>query len=92
MGAWEDGFAAGYREGISHTHTSVGVARRAAKGSTSTRRSTTKKRAAPRKLTAHNRFMKKEMKSLKKKHPRMKQPAIMKKANVAWRKHKRSRR
>jgi len=30
MGAWEDGFAAGYREGISHTHTSVGAARRAA--------------------------------------------------------------
>ncbi len=28
MGAWEDGFAAGYREGISHTHTSLGAASR----------------------------------------------------------------
>lgn len=54
------------------------------------RRSTPKKRAAsPRKLTAHNRFMKTEMRSLRRKHPRMKQTQIMKKANVAWRKKKR---
>jgi hypothetical protein len=46
----------------------------------------------PRKLTTHNRFMKKEMRSLRKKHPRMKQTQIMKKANAAWRKKKRSKR
>jgi len=88
MGAWEDGFAAGYERGLrgfdrtprSDTYLRKRLPKR------------TKKRAAPRPLTAHNRFMKKEMKSLKKKHPRMKQPAIMKKANVAWRKHKRSKR
>jgi len=39
----------------------------------------------PRKLTAHNRFMSKELKRLKKKHPRMAQSSIFKKANAAWR-------
>jgi hypothetical protein len=79
---YEDGFEAGRK--IQRPE-SVNEAARRRKSS----RSPPKKQ---RKLTAHNRFMKKEMKALRKKHPRMKQPQIMKKANVAWRKHKRSRR
>tara|TARA_B100001245_G_scaffold235699_1_gene224205 strand:+ start:590 stop:694 length:105 start_codon:yes stop_codon:yes gene_type:complete len=33
--------------------------------------------------------MKREMKALRRKHPRMKQPQIMKKAAAAWRRKKR---
>jgi hypothetical protein len=41
------------------------------------------------KLTDYQKFMKRELKILKKKHPRMKQPALMKKGARMWRSHKR---
>ena len=44
-----------------------------------------------RKLTAHNRFMSKELKRLRKKHPRTQQATLFKRANVAWRRKKRGR-
>ena len=86
MGAWEDGFAAGYRHALRSSSPAVRETVKAV------RASSRKARKPKRKLTAHNRFMRKEMKALRRKHPRMKQPQIMKKANVAWRKHKRSKR
>ena len=43
------------------------------------------------KLSSYNKFMKTELSKLKKAHPRMKQPARMKKAAAAWRKKKRGR-
>jgi len=42
-----------------------------------------------RKLTAHNRFMSKELKKLRKKHPRTAQSTLFKRANAAWRRKKR---
>jgi len=87
MGAWEDGFAAGYERGLYQgsmgRKPTIGQASRG-------RRIPSNPARTPRKLTAHNRFMKKEMRSLRRKHPRMKQTQIMKKANVAWRKKKRA--
>ncbi len=41
-----------------------------------------------RKPSKYNLFMKKELKRLKKAHPRTKQSQLMKKAARAWRKHK----
>jgi len=43
---------------------------------------------ATRKPSKYNLFMKKELKRLKKLHPRTKQSQLMKKAARAWRKHK----
>lgn len=40
------------------------------------------------KLSAYNQFMKKELPKLRKKHPRMKQGQLMKKAAAMWRKKK----
>ena len=58
-------------------------------------KSTTAKPQTPRKTTKttrkpskYNLFMKKELKRLKKLHPRTKQSQLMKKAARAWRKHK----
>lgn len=48
-----------------------------------------KKKRAPRKPSAYNVYMKKELKRLRKQHPRMKQPAIFKKAAKGWKKAKR---
>jgi len=89
---WERGYDAGYQAGY------AAGARGGPHDYTATRRAATKRHrgpgtpkrgSKPRKLTAHNRFMKKEMRSLRRKHPRMKQTQIMKKANAAWRKKKR---
>ncbi len=52
---------------------------------TQTPQKTTKKTRKPSK---YNLFMKKELKRLKKAHPRTKQSQLMKKAARAWRKHK----
>ena len=93
MGAWEDGFAAGYERGL--LQGSMGrkpTIAEASRGRRIRKRSAGSAKAKPRKLTAHNRFMKKEMRTLRRKHPRMKQTQIMKKANVAWRKKKRGKR
>ena len=46
-----------------------------------------KKKPKP-KLSEYNRYMKKELKALRKKHPRMKQSALMKKAAASWRRKK----
>jgi len=43
---------------------------------------------ATRKPSKYNLFMKKELKRLKKLHPRTKQSQLMKKAARSWRKHK----
>ena len=84
--AYDEGYDDGYEDGRR-------AGRRARSRPRTAPPSRTRKTTKPkRKLTAHNRFMKKEMKALRRKHPRMKQPQIMKKANVAWRKHKRSKR
>tara|TARA_Y100001951_G_scaffold57261_1_gene45439 strand:- start:1336 stop:1599 length:264 start_codon:yes stop_codon:yes gene_type:complete len=85
MGAWESGYDAGYQAGYA-----AGARGGAFPTMPKARKAAPKKQKKPRKLTAHNRFMKKEMRALRRKHPRMKQPQIMKKANVAWRRHKRS--
>ena len=45
-------------------------------------------KTAKRAPSAYNKFMKKELKRLKKLHPRTKQSQLMKKAARAWRKHK----
>jgi hypothetical protein len=88
---YDDGYADGLRAGrrahriLSGTRTTRSDKRRTARRT----RSSSSPRKSPRKLTAHNRFMKTEMRSLRRKHPRMKQTQIMKKANVAWRKKKR---
>jgi len=47
-----------------------------------------KPKKATRKPSKYNLFMKKELKRLKKLHPRTKQSQLMKKAAQAWRKHK----
>ena len=47
-----------------------------------------KKKRSP---SAYNRFIGKELKRLRKKHPRTKQAQLMKKAAAAWRKKKRGR-
>ncbi|MCP4122108.1 MAG: hypothetical protein GY751_10170 [Bacteroidetes bacterium] len=47
-----------------------------------------KKTKRTRKPSKYNLFMKKELKRLKKAHPRTKQSQLMKKAARAWRKHK----
>jgi len=47
-----------------------------------------KPKKANRKPSKYNLFMKKELKRLKKLHPRTKQSQLMKKAARAWRKHK----
>ncbi len=47
-----------------------------------------KPKKATRKPSKYNLFMKKELKRLKKLHPRTKQSQLMKKAARAWRKHK----
>jgi len=47
-----------------------------------------KKALNKRKPSKYNLFMKKELKRLKKAHPRTKQSQLMKKAARAWRKHK----
>lgn len=87
MGAWEDGFASGYEAGL--TAGMRGTDYAAAKGVKPRRRASKRKAKVTRKPSAYNRFMKREMKSLRKKHPRMKQPQIMKKAARAWRAKKR---
>ena len=46
------------------------------------------KKAVKRKPSAYNLFMAKELKRLRKKHPRTAQPQLMKKAAAAWRKKK----
>lgn len=91
MGAWEDGFKAGWRERDDFVSERGGMRYQA-----NVRSSISKKKPAagskarsPRKLTAYNRFMKGELKRQKKAHPRMKQPAIMKRAAKAWRAKKR---
>ncbi len=50
--------------------------------------SSVKPKKANRKPSKYNLFMKKELKRLKKLHPRTKQSQLMKKAARAWRKHK----
>ena len=45
----------------------------------------------PRKLSAHNRFMSKELKRLRKKQPRTGQTKLFQMANRAWRAKKRRR-
>jgi len=47
-----------------------------------------KPKKATRKPSKYNLFMKKELKRLKKLHPRTKQSQLMKKAARSWRKHK----
>lgn len=86
MGAWEDGFAAGWRaREIEARGLSPGDYDIPSKVPATTR----KARRPKRKLTAHNRFMSKELKKLKKKHPRTSQKQLFKKANAAWRRKKR---
>jgi len=46
------------------------------------------KKTAKRAPSAYNLFMAKELKRLRKKHPRTAQPQLMKKAAAAWRKKK----
>lgn len=46
---------------------------------------------AKRGMSAYNRFMKTELRRLKKKHPRTSQPQLMKKAARSWRAKKRGR-
>jgi hypothetical protein len=87
MGAWEDGFASGYERALQHMRTSPGGDKVRFSGIKP--RAGRKPKRRPRKITAYNRFMKKEMKALRRKHPRMKQPQIMKKAALAWRRKKR---
>jgi len=84
MGAWEDGFAAGYREGIGHSHTSIGAARRAAPRKSLPGR----KPSRSRKPTAYNRYMKKELRRLKRKHPRTNQTTLFKRAARSWKRKK----
>ncbi len=91
MGVWEDGFAAGWAGALANIAEGRGSVPR---GSSHTQiaadlRTKKPKRRKPRKQTAYNRFMKREMKALRRKHPRMKQPQIMKKAAAAWRRKKR---
>jgi len=59
--------------------------------STTTKPQTPQKKSSTkriRKPSKYNLFMKKELKRLKKAHPRTKQSQLMKKAARAWRKHK----
>ena len=86
MGAWEDGFAAGFEHGLKSSGAGPTVRARRTVVPRSPRAN---KKRSGRKPTAYNRFMKREMKSLRRKHPRMKQPQIMKKAAAAWRRKKR---
>lgn len=80
MGAWEDGFAAGYVAGLERSARAMGASsesiRRAKKGPRKAKRS--------RKPTAYNRFMAKELKKLRKKHPRTAQATLFKRAARAW--------
>lgn len=85
MGAWEDGFAAGYAAAAVRRGENPDAFRTELRMK-QTRATTPKK---TRKLTAHNRFMSKELKKLKKKHPRTSQKQLFKKANAAWRRKKR---
>jgi len=58
------------------------------KSNTATPKTPQKKALNKRKPSKYNLFMKKELKRLKKAHPRTKQSQLMKKAARAWRKHK----
>lgn len=87
MGAWEDGFKAGWRERDAFVAEQGEMKYQARVRSKVSDRKP--KKRGPKKPSAYNRFMAKEMKKLRRKHPRMKQPAIMKKAAKAWRAKKR---
>jgi len=91
MGAWEDGFRAGWGAAIREAE-DLGRPTHSPRSSLVRRprtRVTPSKPKVTRTPTAYNRFMKTKMRSLRRKHPRMKQPQIMKKAAKAWRAKKR---
>lgn len=85
MSSWEDGFKAGWGAAMGYSPDltqqlpitpKVKKARSAAK------------KARKRKPSAYNRFMKKELKRLRKKHPRTPQTSLFVRAAKAWRRQK----
>ena len=84
MGAWEDGFAAGYRAGLREGPGDPGEFR-----STRARRAATPRKAKrTRKPSAYNRYMSKELKKLRRKHPRTAQATLFKRAAKGWKRKK----
>jgi len=88
MSEWQAGFNAGYEAGL--TAGLRGSDYGAAKGIPSApgRARTPKQLKKTRAPSAYNRFMKKELKKLRKKHPRTKQTVLFKRAAKSWRRKK----
>jgi len=75
MGAWEDGFAAGYREALvfSEGATGANLVRDSARAPM--------RKKAKRKVGKYQKVFGKKLKALKKKHPRTSASALMKRAH-----------
>lgn len=94
---WEEGFAVGYERCKEHMYASESV--RVARGAEHLRFSGIAPRSRPTSLTPskrkarkpsrYNLFMRRELKALRKKHPRTKQTVLFKKAAKAWKFYKR---
>jgi hypothetical protein len=80
MGAWEDGFAAGYRHALRTSSPAVAAVSGTVKRTPKSKKS--------RKPSAYNRFMSSELKKLRKKHPRTAQATLFKRAAKSWKRKK----
>ena len=90
MGAWEDGYAEGYRRAYEAAQASMS-GRFSGTNPHQKRRTGGKAKSrssAPRKRSAYNRFMSKELKKLRRKHPRTAQATLFKRAAKSWKRKK----
>lgn len=87
MGAWEDGFAAGFIAGLKGdmSGADVVVERHGRKVRSQKAKSSSRKARKP---SAYNRFMSKELKALRRKHPRTAQATLFKRAAKSWKRKK----
>ena len=81
---WQEGYDAGYERGLflgaQGAKPTISQAARGRRIPTRVKRS--------RKPSKYNLFMKKELKRLRKKHPRTKQQVLFKRAAKSWRRHR----
>jgi len=88
MGAWEDGYAEGYRRAYEHAQASMSGR---FSGTNPHQHGSQIPKPGPRtkrKRSAYNRYMSKELKKLRKKHPRTNQATLFKRAAKSWKRKK----
>ncbi len=84
---WRDGYDAGYASGYSAGKRGASYPIRADSFRRTPRKKPTKAKRS-RKPSKYNLFMKKELKRLRKKHPRTRQTVLFKRAAKSWRRHR----